>query len=347
MTQFVWLSGYAEAGQPSIHLFAFDGESGALRARGTFSEVENPSFMVMHPNGQWLYSVSETAEGTVWALRYDGVTHALTVINHQSSGGHSPCHLTLDQVGRWLFVSNYMSGSVGVFPIREDGALGAMTEFIQYSGKGHDPERQKGPHAHGTIFSPDEQFLISADLGMDTLHIYRFDGEEGRLLPHDECKTQPGAGPRHTTFHPSGQWLYVANELDNTVGVYAWDGERGMLTAEQTLPTLPPHAPPTTTADIHLTQAGDRLYLSNRGYDSIAIYDVGADGRLTMVAILPSGGRNPRNFALSSDDRFVLVANEFSNEVVVFAADEEQGLGAEVARIGVPAPTCVIRGIEN
>lgn len=339
----IFVSGYAEAGNPSIHVVDFDSANSVLTIKGAFAEVENPSFLAIHPNREWVYAVSETEAGAVWALRYDAESHTFTSLNHQSSGGASPCHLTLDKAGRWLLVANYMSGSVGVLPIREDGTLGEMSDFIQYSGTGGDPERQKGPHAHGTIFAPDEQYLISADLGTDTLHIYRFDADNGKLIPHSEAKTQPGAGPRHTTFHRNGRLLYVANELDNTVGVYGWDGERGTLTEQQILPTLPPDSPPTTTADIHLTPAGNRLYVSNRGYDSLAIYEVAADGTLTLVAIQPSGGRNPRNFALSPDDRFVLVANEFSNEVVVFRADEK-GLGEVVARVAVPAPTCVLVG---
>jgi 6-phosphogluconolactonase len=335
------VSGYAPANKPGIHAITYNAMTGDLQVQKELSGIENPSFITFHPNGEWLYAVSEIGEGVVWALRYDQSTHTLTPLNHQSSGGASPCQLTLDKAGRWLFVANYMSGSVGVLPIQEDGTLGEMTDFIQYSGTGGNPERQKGPHAHGTIFSPDERFLISADLGTDTLHIYQFDAEHGKLIPHGQTKTEPGAGPRHTTFHPNGTTLYVANELDNTVGVYGWDGERGTLTVQQVLPTLPPDAPPTTTADIHLTQTGNRLYVSNRGYDSLAIYDVVEDGNLTLVAIQASGGRNPRNFALSPDARFVLVANEFSNVVVVFRADEK-GLGQEVARIVLPAPTCVL-----
>jgi 6-phosphogluconolactonase len=323
----IFVSGYAEANTSSIHIVDFDSERGALAVKGAFSEVQNPSFLAIHPNGEWVYAVSEIEAGAVWALRYDAETHTFTSLNHQSSGGASPCHLTLDKAGRWLFVANYMSGSVGVLPIREDGTLGKMSDFIQYSGTGGDRERQKGPHAHGT----------------DTLHRYRFDTEHGKLIPHGVTKTEPGAGPRHTTFHPNGTILYVANELDNTVGVYGWVGNEGTLTEQQILTTLPPNAAPTTTADIHLTQAGNRLYVSNRGYDSLATYDVGANGFLTLVAIQPSGGRNPRNFALSPDDRFVLVANEFSNEVVVFRADEK-GVGEVVARVALPAPTCVIIG---
>ncbi len=343
MSQTLFISGYAEPGKPGIHIVDFDPDRGALTIMGDYAEITSPSFMIMHPNGEWLYAVNETGDGEVWALRYDARSHTIVPLNHQSSGGASPCHLTLDSAGRWLLVANYLSGSVGVLPVDREGRVGPLTEFIQYSGTGHHPERQKGPHAHGTIFSHDEQFVISTDMGTDTLYIYRFDAENGRLLAHRETKTRPGAGPRHTTFHPGGTILYVANELDNTVGVYGWDGESGMLTERQVLPTLPANATPTTTADLHLTQAADRLYVSNRGYDSIASYAVEADGHLTLIAIQPCGGRNPRNFALSPDDRFVLVANEFSNEAVAFNADEK-GLGARVARVAVPAPTCVLFG---
>lgn len=337
------VSGYAEADKPGIHTLTFDHADATLDVKSIFSGIANPSFMVVHPHGQRVYAVSETGEGTVWALQYDASTASLTPLNHQSSGGHSPCHLTVDSTGQWLLVANYVSGSVGVLPIGEDGKIGEQTHLVQHSGKGANAERQDAPHAHSTIFSPDERFLIAADLGADSLFIYRFDRKAGQLIRHGQIRTTPGAGPRHMVFHPNGQWLYVANELDNTVTAYQYDSHNGELTSRQTLPTLPPKAPATTTADIHLTETGSHLYISNRGHDSLAIYEIATNGHLTLAAIQPCGGQGPRNFALAPKAKFVVVANEKSDNLVLFSVNPQTGVSDNpIAQTALPSPTCVL-----
>jgi 6-phosphogluconolactonase len=231
---------------------------------------------------------------------------------------------------------------VGVLPILTDGALGEMTNLVQHHGSGPYVGRQEGPHAHSAIFTPDHLFAIVADLGIDELLVYAFDSQAGHLHMHTRATTRPGAGPRHMVFHPNGRYLYVANELDNTVGVYEYDAARGELHERQVIKTLPPNAPESYVADIHISPAGDRLYVSNRGHESIAIFQIEADGRLPLVAILPCGGRFPRNFALSLDSRFLLVANQHSGELVVLSAQDDTKLfGAIIARAAVSGASCV------
>jgi 6-phosphogluconolactonase len=143
-------------------------------------------------------------------------------------------------------------------------------------------------------------------------------------------------------FHTDGKHLYVANELDNTGGVYEYDATSGELRERQIIETLSPNAPESYVADIHVSPAGDRIYVSNRGHESIAIFQVEADGRLARVALLPCGGRFPRNFALSPDNCFLLVANQYSGEVVVLPVqDDAKAPGATIAHATVSGASCV------
>ena len=285
--QRVYVGGYAGADQVGLQAFGFDAASGALTPQGGTAGITNPSFFVVHPTSGRLYTVGEThaeqdgVPPTVWAVDVaPDDPGRLTPINSQPSGGDFPCHVALDASGRWLVVSNYGSGSVGVFPVEADGALGAMNDFVQHEGHGPNPERQAGPHAHSSIFSPDNRFLIVADLGIDALVVYQFDAQAGRLTEHDRVAARAGAGPRHMAWQPGQPRLFVANELDSSVAVYKYDASAGQLVEGQVYSTLPAEAPENWVADIHVAPAGDRVYVSNRGHDSIAIFRIGGDGRL-------------------------------------------------------------------
>ncbi len=345
----VLVGSYAEADKPGLYGFIFDSAAGTLTPQGSFAGIASPAFLVVHPNGRWVYTVSETSQaqegvsGAVWALNLAREPWAITPINHQPSDGEAPCHLRIDATGRWLFVSNYLSGNVIVLPIGADGALGERTTFVQHHGSGPNLARQAEAHAHSTTLTPDNRFAIVADLGIDQLVTYAFDAEAGTLTPHAQTAAHPGAGPRHLAFHPSGRVLYAANELGNTVTVYAYDPAGGLLHELQTLPTVPPCAPEDYVSDIHITAAGERVYISNRGHDSIAVFDAAADGHLTPVAVLPCGGAWPRNFAVAPGEQFLVVGNQYSDEVVVLPLRPgAEAVGAPVARVALAQPACVL-----
>jgi 6-phosphogluconolactonase len=346
-SQLVFVGSYAESNQPGIHVFGFDPDSGALEPRAAHAGIANPSFLVVHPNG-CLYAVSELGEagtgrsGSICALRFEAKNGALKLVNRQSSGGGAPCHLVLDGSGDWVVVSNYNSGTVCVLPIADDGSLGAPTHLVRHHGQGTNLKRQAGPHAHSATFAPDGRFVLVADLGIDEIVVYAFDADAGRLAAQASARARPGAGPRHLSFHPGRHVLYVANELDNTIAVYAYDAATGRMQERQSLSTLPPGAPASKVADIHITPSGTHAYVSNRGHDSIAVFDIAADGTLALAAIQPSGGRGPRHFALAPSGRFMLTANEASGDVVVLPILETSaGLGDAVARATVAGASCV------
>jgi 6-phosphogluconolactonase len=345
---FFFVSGYVSAEQPGIRSFLFDETTGELTASGSFTGINNPSFLVVHPNGRWLYVASETGQdshgafGEVWAFQFEREPLTIQPINHQSSRGDWPCHLRLDATSRWLLATNYGTGNAGIYPLQPDGSLGEMTDFVQHHGTGPNAARQEGPHAHSSIFTSDNRFAIVADLGIDLLMIYQLDTSTGKLQSYASVNTGPGAGPRHLVFHPNGKWLYAANELDSTVTLYDYDVANGTLIERQNLSTIPFDSPENIVADIHVSATGQRVYVSNRGHNTIAVYDVGGDGSLTLVSIPTCGGNWPRNFALAPGGRFMLVANQYSNEICVLPMLEGiEALGAPVACETVAGASCI------
>jgi 6-phosphogluconolactonase len=348
MSHLLFVGSYAPAERPGIHAFDFDESAGLLPPRGSFAGVANPSFLVIHPSRRWLYAASETSladdgrHGAVYAFHVELEPLAIQMVNHRSTDGDWPCHLAIDGSGRWLLASNYGTGNVAVYPIKPDGSLGEVQSFVQHYGQGPNQARQEGPHAHSTTLTPDNHWAIVADLGIDQLVMYRLDASSGQLSLHTAIRTRPGAGPRHIAFHPDGRRLYLANELDSTVTAYEYDADQGELRELQTLDTLPAGAPENSVADIHVSPSGQRLYVSNRGHSSVAVFGVEPDGRLTSLGFASCGGEWPRNFGLSPGGRFMLVANRHSNDVVVLPV-ESAGveLGGPVTRVTVSQPSCI------
>ena len=346
-TQLVFVGGYASDIEPGIHAFEFDESTGALQACGNFSGIANPSYLLLHPTRPWLYSVSEASgsqadsSGRVWALSYEHVPFNMRALNHRSTQGSDPCHLELDKTGRWLIVSNYSSGSAAVFAIGATGELGEMTDFVQHHGTGSDQVRQEGPHAHSAIVTEDNQFVIIADLGIDELVVYRFDSLNGKFIAHAGIRVPPGSGPRHMAFHPTGSWLYVANELTSTLTVFGYEPASGKLSQLATYSTVPDGVSDSYVADIHISSSGQRLYVSNRGHNSIAIFMVDSDGALRMHGHSGCGGTWPRNFALSPSGSFLLVANQHSDQVCVLPVNNTGSLDLSIVSRPVAGAACV------
>lgn len=227
-------------------------------------------------------------------------------------------------------------------PIRADGRLGAATDVVQHSGSSVHPERQTASFLHSIIPDPTNRFAIAADLGADKLVIYEMDLESGKLNKHAEAKVKPGSGPRHTVFHPNGKYLYLINELNSTVIVYRYNADEGNLEEAQTISTLPPDFNgENLCADLHVH--GRYLYASNRKHDTIAWFVIDeASGRLSYQGEVPSGGKEPRGFAIDPTGSFLLAAHERSDNVVTFQIDPATGRLLETGiEITVSQPVCV------
>jgi len=348
----VYAGTYTSTGSKGIYVLRFDPATGVLTDTGLLAEVVNPTFLTLNVKGTLLYTVSETAStggvksGALSAFAVDPKTGALSFLNQQLSNGTSPCHLSLGLDGKALFTANYSNGTVAMLPVLADGRLGAPCSTVQHQGKGPNPKRQEGPHAHSITPDPFTGLLYACDLGIDQVLVYR--AEADRLVPATPPAlfTHPGAGPRHLAFHPNGRWLYVVNEVDSTVSVYTrGSATEAFGTAEvQGLSTLPPGTSVTTwCADIHVHPNGRFVYASNRGHDSIAVFAIApADGRLTLLGCHAVEGKFPRNFALDPSGRWLLAANQDTDNVTVFALDGDSGRLTYTGRsLRVPRPVCL------
>lgn len=352
MTLAVYVGTYTKTGSRGIYSLRMDPASGALTAPALAAEAVNPTFLGTHPSRRYLYAVAEIGGsagrpgGVVRAFAIDPESARLDPLNQQPSGGSGPCHLTADRAGTNVLVANYVSGSVGVLPVGADGRLAEPSTVIQHEGRGPDPKRQAGPHAHSVNLDPAGRFAFVADLGLDKVLTYRFDPAEGKLWPHDPPAAQvaPGSGPRHLAFHPGGQFAYVINEMGSTITAFAYDAQHGVLREVQTVSTLPPgFRGSNTTAEVRVHPSGRFLYGSNRGHDSIAIFAIDADsGRLGAVAHEPTQGRSPRHFTIDPTGSYLLAANQDSDNLVVFRIDPQTGrLGPTGIKVQIPCPVCV------
>ena len=349
----VYVGTYDGEKSKGIYAFRFDRATGRLTPLGLAAESRNPSFLAIHPNRRFLYAVNEVDDfagkknnGGVSAFAIDGHTGRLRLLNQQSTGGGSPCHLIVDATGRNLLVANYMGGSVAVLPIRPDGSLREAAAFIQHTGSSLNKQRQEGPHAHGVYLDSQNRLAAVADLGLDKVLIYRFDPRRGSLAANEPPfgSVKPGAGPRHFAFHRNGRFAYVNNEMASTVTAFAWDGKKGTLNELQTLPTLPEgFAGDNSTAELELHPTGRFLYVSNRGHDSIAVFAVDQrEGRLRFVEHRGTQGKTPRSFGIDPSGQFLLAANQGGDTIVVFRIDHRTGRLTPAGHVGeVGKPVCI------
>jgi 6-phosphogluconolactonase len=347
----VFVTAFAPGDKGVIHAYQFDTSTGRLIPLRRTAGVENPFFLTLSPDRKYLYSIHARQFGgkdneQVAAYEITGRTGELKFLNRQSAEGTASCYLDVDRTGKMLLVANYSSGSVASLPVKADGSLGEKASFIQHTGSSVNPQRQKEPHAHCIVVSPDNKYAYAADLGTDQILCYKLDPATAKLTPNNPpfAKAPPGAGPRHLTFHPGGKRAYVINELLNSVTVFDYDAASGTLTERQTIPTLPDDFKGTSyCADLKITPDGRFLYGTNRGHDSIAAYRIGDDGRLALVAIEPSQGKGPQNLAITADGAWLLCANMPGNNVAVFRIDPMTGrLTSAGEPVSQPSPSCIM-----
>lgn len=348
----VYVGTYTGPKSEGIYLVELDLATGKLSEPLLVAMTRNPSFLAIHPSQRFLYAVGEfetlggKSGGGVSAFAIDKPTGKLTLLNQQPSQGAGPCHITLDKEGKNALVANYGGGSVAALPIQADGKLAAPSAFIQHQGSSVNPQRQKEPHAHSINLDAGNHFAFAADLGLDKVLVYRFDGSRGTLTPNDPPAgmVAPGSGPRHFAFHPNGRFAYVINELLNTVVAFAYDADKGSLREVQSITTLPEDFKGRSyTAEVQVHPSGKFLYGSNRGHDSIVAYSIDQEtGKLTYAGHQASDIKEPRNFAMDPTGAYLLVGNQKSDSIVVFRIDQATGkLEATGNKVGVPTPVCL------
>jgi 6-phosphogluconolactonase (cycloisomerase 2 family) len=329
-----------------IHLFRVDRTTGALTPSGIFESGTSPNCLVANAAGTRLYSSNETdqvgddKQGTASAFAIDRTNGELQLLNSARTGGAGPTYVSLHPGERHLLVANYFGGSVAVLPIAAEGRLGEAADVKVDSGaigpkrathappgsfavSGHDRT-----HAHMIQADPSGRFVLHVDLGLDTIFIWRFDEQRGTLTANDlpSVSLPAGDGPRHFHFHPNGRWFYSIQEEGSTIAVFDYDARLGRLTSRQTISSLPPGAAGSNfCSGILVSSDGRFVYAGNRLHDSIAIFAVGADGRLTFVAEEWTRGDYPRSFTFDPTGRFLYCCNQRADVVTVFRADRASG----------------------
>ena len=342
---------YTSGKSEGIYVYQFDTKN-ADNNLISVAKTSNPSYLAIAPNKKTVYAVNENADttgsvvgGAVTAFSFTATDGKLTALDKQLSGGTNPCYVAVDKTGKWVFAGNYSSGTLAVFPVKTNGSINAASQVIAHAGTGPNLDRQEGPHVHATVVSPDNKFLFVPNLGIDKVFIYQLNKATGKLTPTAEktANSEPGSGPRHFEFAPNGQYAYLMEELTGTVVVYKYNN--GKLTKQQRLSALPKDFTGAIgSADIHVSPDGKFLYCSNRGdANSITIFSINQqNGKVAVVGYQSTLGKTPRNFNFDPTGNYLLVANQQSDNIVIFKIDKRTGLLTDTGKqILVPNPVCI------
>jgi 6-phosphogluconolactonase len=349
-------SGHGEG----IYLIDVNTQTGELGQPRLAAQTPNPSWICIHPSKKYLYAINEMvgkegSRASVSAFNIEAGSGNLTPMNSVSSEGAGPAHLSLDAQGKFAFVANYEGGSIAVLPIKDDGSLGTAvfthrdTEELgskrptngprgNFSISGHDH-----PHAHMILPDPAGKFVLATDLAQDRLYVYAFDAATGKLTPAATpyFSLPSGDGPRHFVFHPNGRWLYLLEEEATTVVFFHYDAGTGGLASQQTISALPAEfAGSNFASEIAISSDGKFLYSANRLHDSIAVFSIGSDGKLTRIGEVSTLGDYPRHFCLDPSGRFMYVCDQRSDCITAYSVNRQTGMPTFIGKytaVGSPA----------
>jgi len=348
--QHFFVGTYTEGGSEGIYSFSLDPVTGQLKDDGLAAKTNNPSFLALTSNGKFLLSVHETkgengsTMGYVESFAVKKDDDRVTSIGKVSSGGAHPCYVSVNQNG-YVLAANYTGGNVALFRINDSGKLSDTLDVQQHYGSGPNKARQAEPHVHSAFFEPGSDRIFVADLGIDQVSVYKIDNLGARLIKAavPAINMTPGSGPRHLAFHPKMKVLYVVSELACSVTVVTMNAD-GSFTTVETVSALPPgYDKPNTCADIHITRDGRFLYASNRGCNSIAIFSVDPkNGQIVQIGQESTRGDGPRNFTLSPDENYLLVANQNTQDIVAFRRDPNTGKLQFADQIKAFKPVCLL-----
>jgi 6-phosphogluconolactonase len=333
-----------------IYVYKFKRKDGSAK-EVSHVKTSNPSFLAIAPNEKFIYAVNENADntgkgGSVTSFSFDKAKGILTKINSQPSEGNHPCYISIDKTGKWAIVSNYSSGTLALLAIKKNGELEKSKQYTEFKGSGPDTIRQSSSHIHMAVPDSANNTLYVSDLGNDELYVHGFDAGFGMIQAPKQLhvNTSPGSGPRHLDIHPNQKFLYLLEELSGGVSVFSI-GPEGRLSGIQHVSILPKgYTGPAGSADVHVSPDGKFLYTSNRGEsNTIAIFSLDKNsGKLKLIGHQSTLGKTPRNFNFDPSGKFLLVANQHSDQIVIFKRNINTGLLTDSGkRIDVGKPVCI------
>ena len=327
-----------------IYVYEIDITTGNYSLKNSTEKIENPSYLSLSADKKKLYSVNESGEKSrVTTFDFNSLSGRMSSQGSQSASGADPCHLINDDTH--VIVANYSGGNIAVFEKGNDGVLSEAKQVVTHYGKGINAKRQESPHVHMVGFSPDKKYVLASDLGNDKIYMYRYEpqSKEHPLVLKDTINVKKGSGPRHFTFSPNGKQVYLLQELDGTLTVFDYATDT-LTKIQETSVALPDFKGETSAAAIQIAPDGQFLYATNRGTaNTISIFKIQNDGKLVFVAQTPTLGKGPRDFAIDPFGNLLLVAQHYTNEIIIFKRDQKTGLlTATGQKINLCAPVCLV-----
>jgi len=336
-----YIGTYTKGKSEGIYSFALDTTRKKLVDLHAVANLGNPTYLAISSNNNHLYSVVKRgSEGGIAAFTID-TSGALEPLGQSLKTGASPCYVSVDREDRRILDGNYHEGTACVYAPDPNRGVRLKAE-MKHEGSGADPVRQEAPHIHFAKFTPDNRFAVTVDLGIDALTTYHL--TEDRWIKQSELNFTPGTGPRHLVFHPNAPYAYVMTELSSEVIALHFDEKNGNFSIMQTVSALPADFKGHSQgAAIKISADGRFVYVSNRGHNSIAVFQIDEEsGRIALIEHADTIGDWPRDFEIDPSGQFLVVANQNSEDLVLFERDMVSGhLSLLDAKLSVPYPVCI------
>ncbi len=340
--------GHVDGKGEGVYKIVIDMNSDTMKILKTIKDFINPSFIALSPSEKSLYVANEIGENK------DNFNARLSYISIDSLGqhrkaqeagsyGNAACHVTVNHSGTMYAVSNYMKGELMYGALLPDGKMNPEIKHVIVSGKSVNAARQEAPHLHMAIFTNDDNKLLTCDLGTDSIRVYSVDKTASSLKSIDGIAMKAGDGPRHMVLSKDEKYLYVINELSNSITALSFDNATGKLAIINTASTLPSdYKDANSTAEIQLSNDENFLFASNRGKNSIATFSLDGKGGMKLLGDISVDGKTPRHFMITKDGKYLLVANQDSDNIVVFNVGADGKLNKK-ASYPMKTPVCIVQ----
>ncbi len=310
-----------------IYVYEFDASTGEFKMKNSSENVTSPSYLSVSGDNKFIYAVNENgSQSTVSAFGYDSASGKLTFLNKNDALGADPCHLINDDKN--VIVANYSGGNIVVYKKKTDGSISEVQQLIQHEGKGPNAARQEKAHVHMVVFSPDKKFVLSNDLGLDKVFIYKYNPNSKNeiLTLKGSVDVKPGSGPRHLTFGKDGKFVYLVQELDASLTTFSYDKTGNLKVISQTSILPKDFKGATSAAAIKISPDGNFLYASDRAdVNSISVFKILKDGKIELVEQQSTLGKGPRDFVIDPTGNYLLVGHQYTNDIIIFKRDKTTG----------------------
>lgn len=337
------LGTYTRRVSDGIYTIELNTETQTLENLSLLAEVGSPTYLDTNEDKSIIYTiVNENDEGGIASL-VKQADSTYTRKDQVMAAGAPPCYVAYDKNRELVYTANYHKGEVAVYKTDAEGNL-ELLDIDAHSGSSVH-ENQDAPHAHYTNLTPDEKYMVACDLGTDEVYTYEVNAE-GKLTEVARLEVAPGTGPRHLVFHPTLDIAYIFGELSSDVVVVSYDADTGKFEILQTISTIPAdHTSFNGGAAIRISSDGKFVYASNRGHDSLAIFETDTDGKLTLVNYTPTEGKTPRDFNLDPSEKYVIVGHQDSDNLTLFERNAEDGTLTLLEKdVEAPEVVCIAHG---